>query len=59
MQTNTCKVQDCSGTFHHFLLHKPKRSPNEQVLRNGSKNSKHKDEGCDVIKKRLMTTTVL
>ena len=46
-RTNICKVQDCTGTFHHTLLHKPKRSPNEQVLRDGSKDSKHKDVGCD------------
>ena len=46
-RTNTCKVQNCTGTFHHTLLHKPKRSPNEQVQRNDSKDSEHKDEGCD------------
>ena len=40
-------MQNCTGTFHHTLLHKPKRSPNEQVQRSDSKDSKHKDEGCD------------
>ena len=46
-RTNTCKLQNCTETFHHTFLHKPKRLPNEQVQRNGSKDSKHKDEGCD------------